>query len=92
MIGQIIPFLKINGKIVVISFHSLEDRIVKQEFRKLEKNEDILFEVVTKKPVLPGEKELEENSRSRSAKLRVLKRVEEKKSKNKYAKFSKIEN
>ena len=92
VIGQIIPFLKINGKIVVISFHSLEDRIVKQEFRKLEKNEDILFEVVTKKPVLPGEKELEENSRSRSAKLRVLKRVEEKKSKNKYAKFSKIEN
>ncbi len=91
VIAQIIPFLKINGKIVVISFHSLEDRIVKQEFRRLEKSEDLLFEVLTKKPILPSEKEVDENSRSRSAKLRVLKRVESKKSKNKYAQFSKID-
>jgi 16S rRNA (cytosine1402-N4)-methyltransferase len=91
VIPQIIPLLKINGKICVISFHSLEDRIVKHEFKRLEKeSEDIICEVVTKKPILPGEKELGENPRSRSAKLRVIKRVKERKQKNKYAKFSTV--
>lgn len=94
VIPQIIPLLKINGKICVISFHSLEDRIVKHEFKKIEKNsvdsEDEIYEVVTKKPIVPGEVELDENPRSRSAKLRVIKRVSERKVKNKYAKFSTV--
>ena len=45
-----------------------------------------------KKPIIPSEEEISENPRSRSAKLRILKRVSEKKSKNKYEKFSKIQN
>ena len=91
VLDQIVPFLKMHGKIVVISFHSLEDRIVKQVFNKLAAREDVLFEVLTKKPVIPSKEEIDENSRSRSAKLRVIKRVEQKRSKNKYAQFSKID-
>jgi len=91
VIPQIIPLLKINGKICVISFHSLEDRIVKHEFKRLEKeSDDIICEVVTKKPIVPTKEELDENPRSRSAKLRVIKRVKERKIKNKYAQFSTI--
>ena len=90
VLDQIVPFLKINGKIAVISFHSLEDRIVKQAFKKLETREDFLFEILTKKPVAPSKDEVSENSRSRSAKLRVVKRVEQKRNKNKYAQFSKV--
>ena len=91
VLDQIVPFLKMHGKIVVISFHSLEDRIVKQVFNKLAAREDVLFEVLTKKPVVPSKEEIDENSRSRSAKLRVIKRVEQKRNKNKYAQFSKID-
>lgn len=88
VIPQIIPLLRNNGKILVISFHSLEDRIVKQEFKKLEKDGgEYLFET-SRKPIIPTDQEIEENSRSRSAKLRILERVTEKKNKNKYAKFS----
>ncbi len=90
VLDQIVPFLKNNGKIAVISFHSLEDRIVKQAFKKLETREDFLFEVLTKRPVIPSKDEVSENSRSRSAKLRVVQRVEQKKNKNKYAQFSKV--
>jgi 16S rRNA (cytosine1402-N4)-methyltransferase len=78
-------YMNLNGVFCAISFHSLEDRIVKKQFKELEK-QSIPVEILTKKPILPSEEEIFENSRSRSAKLRVLKRVLEKRSKNKYAK------
>lgn len=62
--------LKPGGRLVIITFHSLEDRIVKHAFR-----DDPRLEVMTRKPLLPTEQEIEENPRSRSAKLRVAKRI-----------------
>jgi 16S rRNA (cytosine1402-N4)-methyltransferase len=65
--------LKKGGVVCAISFHSLEDRIVKNILRRF-KNEGI-FRVLTKKPLIPAEDELLENPRSRSAKLRAAERV-----------------
>ncbi len=73
VIPQLIKYLKPGGSMGIISFHSLEDRIVKVEFRKMAK-ELGLADLVTKKPILPSESEINENSRSRSAKLRVLRK------------------
>ena len=86
-LDEMIEFLNPGGRIAIITFHSLEDRIVKTAFKK---NEDPCtcpknFPVcvcgnvskgfaVTKKPILPSEEELGENSRSKSAKLRVFER------------------
>ena len=77
--------LRPHARIAVITFHSLEDRIVKQEFKRFENPCECPSEfpicvcgkvpmgkVVTRKPILPSAKEIEENSRSRSAKLRVF--------------------
>jgi 16S rRNA (cytosine1402-N4)-methyltransferase len=61
--------LKPGGRVAIISFHSLEDRIVKQHFKKL--NEASTLRVLTKKPIEASEEEIEENPRSRSAKLRA---------------------
>ncbi len=61
-----------GGRMAVISFHSLEDRIVKRYFK--EKAEQGEAEVMTKKPIVPSAEEQQENRRSRSAKLRVLKK------------------
>ena len=65
--------LKKGGRMCVISFHSLEDRIIKEAFRKLEKDGEM--RILTRKPVIPSEKERERNPRSRSAKLRCAERV-----------------
>lgn len=62
--------LRPGGRLAVISFHSLEDRLVKHAFR-----DDPRLEVLTKRPVRPSESELVENPRARSAKLRVAERV-----------------
>ncbi len=66
--------LKPGGRVVVISFHSLEDRIVKDAFRK-GATEDMYFRVLTKKPVTATEEESDRNPRARSAKLRAAERV-----------------
>ena len=62
-----------GGRLVVISYHSLEDRAVKWAFR--EKKDSESFRVLTRKPVRAGEDEIAENRRARSAKLRALERV-----------------
>ena len=62
-----------GGRIAVISFHSLDDRLVKHYFR--EKSKDGVLKILTKKPVVPAEEELGFNPRARSAKLRVVEKI-----------------
>jgi len=70
---QAIDLIKTGGRMVVISFHSGEDRIVKLFFKK-EAIENKLM-IITKKPIQPGETEITSNPRSRSAKLRVAQKL-----------------
>lgn len=65
--------LKKGGRIAIISFHSLEDRIVKKYFREIAKSG--LGKLITKKPIIAKADEIKENPRSRSAKLRVLEKA-----------------
>ena len=66
--------LKPGGRIIVISFHSLEDRIVKDAFRE-GATKDMYYRILTKKPVVASEEESDRNPRARSAKLRAAERV-----------------
>lgn len=90
LIKQGFDALKIGGRMAIITFHSLEDRIVKQSFKKLtepthslpkhlplkaselDQLENIRARLLTKKPILPSEQEIEKNPRARSAKLRGI--------------------
>jgi 16S rRNA (cytosine1402-N4)-methyltransferase len=67
--------LQTGARMVVITFHSLEDRIVKHTMRALAQREDASIRVLTKKPVVPQPEEIERNPRARSAKLRVAERI-----------------
>mgnify|MGYP001633666157 FL=1 len=88
LIDEGIPKLRSGGRMAVITFHSLEDRLVKNAFRTLENPctcpKDIpvcvcgkkpVVRVITRKPILPGARELEINTRSHSAKLRVCEKL-----------------
>jgi 16S rRNA (cytosine1402-N4)-methyltransferase len=66
--------LRAGARFAIISFHSLEDRIVKHTLRALERRE-ALIKVLTKKPLIPDENEVQRNPRARSAKLRVAERM-----------------
>lgn len=72
VLPKAISALETGGRIAVISFHSLEDRVVKQFFK--EQKERGVGEIITKKPITPSGEEVESNPRSRSAKLRVFER------------------
>ena len=87
-IDEVVERIAVGGRLCIITFHSLEDRIVKEAFRKQENpcicppqfpvcvcGKKPLGRVITRKPILPSKEELEENPRSRSAKLRVLEGV-----------------
>jgi 16S rRNA (cytosine1402-N4)-methyltransferase len=67
--------LRAGGRLAVITFHSLEDRIVKHTFRALAQREGAVLKVLTKKPIVPDEDEVRRNPRARSAKLRAAERV-----------------
>lgn len=74
-IRDAVDLLRPGGRLAVISFHSLEDRIVKHTFRALAERPHPLVAVLTKKPQIPSEAECQANPRARSAKLRVVERL-----------------
>jgi 16S rRNA (cytosine1402-N4)-methyltransferase len=86
MLQQVPPLLKPGGRVAIITFHSLEDRLVKNFFRRgsfeeAEENPFIMtrevnqLKIITKKPITPGEKEIKQNPRSASAKLRAAEKI-----------------
>ena len=87
-IKDALSMLNIGGRIAIITFHSLEDRIVKNVFKKYTEVDKKIkglpnipdnylpdFKLVNKKPIEPSEDELKKNNRSRSAKLRIIERI-----------------
>ncbi|MFA5643952.1 MAG: 16S rRNA (cytosine(1402)-N(4))-methyltransferase RsmH [Patescibacteria group bacterium] len=70
-----IKYLKPGGRLVIVSFHSLEDRIVKNFFKELGPKKEGIIKILTPKPLVPQAKEIEENFRSRSAKLRAIEKL-----------------
>ena len=67
--------LREGARLVVLTFHSLEDRIVKHTLRALERREDVAARVLTKKAIIPTDDEVQKNPRARSAKLRAAERL-----------------
>jgi len=74
---MVVRRLRAGARLVIISFHSLEDRIAKHTLRALEQRREAgsTVTVLTKKPVIAGDAELDVNPRARSAKLRAAERV-----------------
>ncbi|MEL7565369.1 MAG: 16S rRNA (cytosine(1402)-N(4))-methyltransferase RsmH [Dehalobacterium sp.] len=88
VVADAATFLKPQGRICIITFHSLEDRIIKNQFQKLTGRctcpadfpvcrceHKKLLKIITRKPIVPSKREIEKNPRARSAKLRVAERV-----------------
>ena len=86
MLQQVPAVLKTGGRVAIITFHSIEDRVVKNFFRQgsfdetpvnpfLSEQKLEVLKIITKKPITAGEEELRKNNRSRSAKLRIAQRV-----------------
>ncbi len=73
LLGAASSLLKTGGYVAIISFHSLEDRLVKLDFRQ--KKQDCVYRVLTKKPIVPTPNEIERNRRARSAKLRIAQKA-----------------
>jgi 16S rRNA (cytosine1402-N4)-methyltransferase len=85
-LAQLPMVVKPGGRAVIITFHSIEDRIVKNAFKVAPEEEnknnpflsnprEVIWKIITKKPVVASEKEMKENNRSRSAKLRAAERL-----------------
>ena len=85
-LAQLPMLIKPGGRAVIITFHSIEDRLVKNAFKVSQEDEkdahpflstprEVIWKIITKKPVVASEKEMKENNRSRSAKLRAAERV-----------------
>jgi 16S rRNA (cytosine1402-N4)-methyltransferase len=85
-LAQLQLVIKPGGRAVIITFHSIEDRIVKNAFKVAPEEEkktnpilsnprEVIWKIITKKPVVASEKEMKENNRSRSAKLRAAERL-----------------
>ena len=66
-------FLDLKGRIVIISYHSMEDRMVKKKFKELSRNKQL--QILSKKPFTPTDEEITSNRRSRSAKMRVGEKI-----------------
>ena len=75
VLPDLLENLAVGGRVFVISFHSLEDRIVKNVFRDISRARKQEFKLLTKRPLVPTEQEMNENRRSRSAKLRMIERI-----------------
>ena len=88
VLPDVLDLLKPEGRVAIITFHSLEDRIVKKFFKENSEVNELVkglptipeaykpkLKLITKKPILPSPQELAENSRSKSAKLRVAERI-----------------
>lgn len=87
-IDDMVDLLNVGGRLVIITFHSLEDRVVKDKFKELSTgcicpkefpvcicNHEKKVEIITKKPILPSDEEMKVNPRSHSAKLRIVERI-----------------
>ena len=73
VLPQAVELLKKDGELIVISFHSLEDRIVKNYFKELKANNTV--QILTKKPLIATDQEIQNNPRSKPAKLRAIKKL-----------------
>ena len=73
LLESVPALLNENGRFAVISYHSLEDRLVKNDFKDNEKSG--IYKILTKKPIVPGDDEIESNRRARSAKLRIAQKI-----------------
>ena len=75
VLPQAVDILVSGGRLAIISFHSLEDRIAKKYFRDHGRGEDKILNILTKKPIIPTQEEINDNPRSRSAKMRVIEKI-----------------